>query len=111
MASKTYTTEDEEFVRFVRTTHTLKETADISGLSENIVKRILYSNSSNKVLELESELKKILFEQKNIIDEQKVLIDTQAKAIDKLNKHVFKRDSYEEEQPVTRLILGRKTNE
>ena len=96
MASKSYTPEDEEFVRFVRTTHTLKETSEISGLSENIVKRILYSNSSNKILELE----KLLFE-------QKVLIDTQAKAIDKLNKHVFKRNSYEDEQPVTKLVLGR----
>ncbi len=96
MASKSYTSDDEEFVRFVRTTHTLKETAEISGLSENIVKRILYSNSSNKILELE----KILFEQKETID-------AQAKAIDKLNKHVFRRDSYEDEAPVTKLVLGK----
>lgn len=94
MALKSYTEEDEEFVRFVRTTHTIKETAEISGLSENIVKRILYSKSSNKLLELE----KLLFEQKN-------LIDAQASAIEKLNKHVFKR--YEdEEQPANRLVLG-----
>lgn len=92
MASKSYTPEDEEFVRFVRTTHTLKETAEISGLSENVVKRILYSNSSNKI----SELEKLLFEQKS-------LIEAQARAIDKLNKHVF-----EDEPPVTRLVLGKK---
>ena len=98
MASKSYTPDDEEFVRFVRTTHTLKETAEISGLSENIVKRILYSNSSNKLLDLE----KIVFEQKS-------LIDAQAKAIEKLNKYVFRRQTeYEDEQPATRLVLGRK---
>lgn len=109
MALKSYTQEDEEFVRFVRTTHTLKKTAEISGLSENTVKRILYSNSSNKISELELEVKKILFEQNNLINEQKSLIEAQAKAIDKLNKHVFKRDSYEDDQqPATKLVLGKR---
>jgi hypothetical protein len=103
MAIKSYTSEDEEFVRFVRTTHTLKETAEISGLSENIVKRIMYSKGSNKVLELE----KILLEQQK-------LIESQARAISRLEGKVFPCCSnHEDETPATKItkITFRGSNE
>ncbi len=123
MTKKSYTEEDEEFVRFVRTTHTIAETAQLTSLSQSTVKRIL-AKSKSSVRPDQSEPrpnqtehqtgwpKPNQFSESSVspdeMTELRNLVNAQAKAIDRLNKYVFKRDEYEEDAPVTKLVLGKK---
>ena len=105
MTQKSYTLEDEEFVRFVRSTHTIDATAQLSGLSKSTVKRILAKGS-----DVPNQHSSVSPDQ---VNELKAMIEQQNKTIAKLTEMIRpKRNEYEEEQqPVRKLVLGRKINE
>jgi len=104
MTKKSYTAEDEEFVRFVRSSHTITETAQLSGLSESTVKRILAKSSNGSVrpdVAVESPVRP------DEIEELKSMIEKQNKTISRLMNMVAPpRSEYEEEQPTRKLVLG-----
>ena len=80
MTKKSYTEEDEEFVRFVRSSHTINETAQLSGLSESTVKRILARNKSPVAPNTEP--------RPDQISELKYMIEKQNKTISRLMEMV-----------------------
>jgi hypothetical protein len=104
MTQKSYTAEDEEFVRFVRTTNTIQKTAQLSGLSESTVKRIL----AKPVTELRPDENRHGSQRPDEISELKSMIEKQNKTIARLMEMVAPRPDYEDEQPVRKLVLGKK---
>jgi len=105
MTQKSYTAEDEEFVRFVRTTNTIQKTAQLSGLSESTVKRIL----AKPVTELRPDEKSESSVRPDELSELKSMIEKQNKIIARLMEMVAPRSDYEDEQPVRKLVLGKKS--
>ena len=108
MTQKSYNIEDEDFVRFVRTTNTIQKTAQLSGLSESTVKRILAKDPDKIGTELRPDEKLHGSVRPDEIEDLKSMIEKQNKTIHRLMEMVSPRNEYEDEQPVTRLVLGRK---
>ena len=92
---KTYTDDDELYVLQLRETCTIKQTAELSGLSESTVKRIIYKTRSDKSSDKSSvqvsEQKTVPLEQ---FQELKNVVDQQAKLLQKLEKHCFPVKEY-----------------
>ena len=108
MTQKSYTPEDEEFVRFVRTTHTIAQTSLLSGLSESTVKRILAKRPVEDRYRTRPDEK--LSSHPDEISELKSMIEKQNKTIARLMEMVRpSNNEYSEEPKVTKLVLGKRT--
>lgn len=103
MTKKSYTAEDEEFVRFVRSSHTITETAQLSGLSESTVKRILAKSRIGSARPDDTLQSSVRPDQ---IEELKTMIEKQNKTIGRLMDMVSPKNEYDEEPRVTKLVLG-----